>query len=553
MKINIIGGGPAGLYSAVLLKLQNPNAEIHVFERNSRDSTFGFGIVLSSETLGKLATADHVSAAAINVAFTYWDDLYVDFKGETLRSVGHGFSGLERLTLLQILGDRAEHLGVLCHWNSNLADLDTLCAADLVIAGDGVNSGVREKFASHFRPSVEMCKNRFVWLGCEKPLPGFTFMFKENEHGVWIVHAYQFKKGRSTFVVETTPETFARSGLAEQDEAATASYVQALFKDELKGNNILTNRSNWRQFPKVHCEHWYHENIVLIGDAAHTAHFSIGSGTKLALEDAISLAHSLKDGWNNVPAALAKYERDRRPRSERIQVAATISLEWFENIQRHWHLPPLQFNFSLLTRSNQISYEKLKIRDAAFVEAVNKSIVGNESDCAEPASVGLNVGKIKLPNRIMAFDVTAEASIGLFLISAVHGGCNVELMRHELPCNPADQQWPVLLAAAVTKTRQQVADSAEIGLRLPSTVAIETAVALVRAAKFTGCALVHIIHRPNFHPALEPLILCEILRGETGLPVLLSGVLETRDAINTAIAAGRVDLATLADHALIKV
>ena len=541
MKINIVGGGPAGLYSAILLKLQNPDAEIHVFERNSRDSTFGFGIVLSSQTLDNLANEDPVSAATIRSAFTYWDDLYVEYKGETQRSIGHGFSGLERLTLLQILSARAEQLGVSCHWSANIIDIESLRAADLVIVGDGVNSAVREKFESHFKPSVEMCKNRFVWLGSDKPLPGFTFMFKENEHGIWIVHAYQFKKGLSTFVVETTPEAFARSGLTVEDEQATANYIQALFKDELGEHRILTNRSHWRQFPKVHCEHWHFENMVLIGDAAHTAHFSIGSGTKLALEDAISLVQSLESGWGNVPNALTAYEHDRRPRSQSIQRAATISLEWFENIERHWHLPPLQFNFSLLTRSNQISYEKLKIRDPAFVEALNKSIVGNESDGTEPASAKLKIGNIELPNRFVEIAEMAETSVGLFSISVVGGKGKIDELPNELQGGPSKPQW----SATIAKARQLAADTVEIGLRLPSDFTVEKSLEVVRVAKSSGCALIHIAHSSKLRPSLDPLILCEILRCAAELPILFSGVLDTRDKVNTAIAAGRIDLAAL--------
>ena len=370
-------------------------------------------------------------------------------------------------------------------------------------------------------------------------------MFKENEHGVWIVHAYQFKQGCSTFVLETTPEAFARSGLTVQDEQATVAYVQKLFNQELKGYKVLTNRSHWRRFPKVHCAHWHHENIVLIGDAAHTAHFSIGSGTKLALEDAMSLAQSLANGWHNVPAALATYERDRRPRSERIQAAAVISLEWFENIQRHWHLPPLQFNFSLLTRSNQITYDNMKLRDASFVTAVTNSLADSHDVVVEPALASLQLGKIILPHRMVELNDDADASMGLFLISAVGDKCIASSVAGELPGDSLLPQRIAELQTAISNVRQYVGENVEIGLRLASTVAADEAIAFVRAAQSVGCAVVHIVHDSDTGLSLEPLILCETLRGETGIAVLLSGLLESRDAGNTAIASGRVDLVAL--------
>ncbi len=517
MKISILGGGPAGLYSAILVKLQEPSADVSVFERNDRNSTFGFGIVLSAETLKKLDAADPVSGAAIRQSFAYWDDLYVQFKGESIKSSGHGYSGLERLTLLKILAARADELGVQIHWNHDVSDFEKLLDADLVVASDGINSVLRNHHKDHFKPSVTLQKNHFVWLGTDKPLPGFTFMFRENEHGIWIVHAYEYKPGHSTFVVETTPETFERSGLAVTDEVATADYIKSVFHEELEGHNILTNRSHWRQFPVVHCEKWHHQNVVLIGDAAHTAHFSIGSGTKLALEDAMSLAQNITGKSPDIPQALKTYEEERRPRAKRIQAAAKVSLDWFENIERHLMLPPLEFSFSLLTRSKEISFDNLRRRDAKFVARVTSSLSGSENDEREPIDTPITVGPIALRQRVVALPKQSiDSARPYFAIAATDQGISVSGEDYSVP--PIGRLF---------------------GFQVKAGEDNEETIARASRAKDQGACLIHLTTEENKG---DPFVLAEHVRSTTLLPVLLSGAQFTRDEMNTALAAGRVDI-----------
>ena len=380
MRIDVIGGGAAGLYSAILLKKSFPAATIQVVERNRPDDTFGFGIVLSDETLGNLRDADEPTHREIAANFAYWDDIYVQYKGQVLKSSGHGFSGIRRLTLLQILQRRADQLGIDVRYETEDAGVHAHRGADLVVAADGINSAVREGWKEQFGPSVDLRSNRFVWLGAKMDLPGFYYSFREGVGGIWNMHAYQYTPGESTIVVETTNEAFLASGLGIQDEAATVQLVEKIFADDLNGARVLANRSFWRQFPTIDCRTWRYRDgdtpFVLMGDAAHTAHFTIGSGTKLALEDAIALnkamvAH-LRGGGParaaQVDAALTAYEAERRDEVGRIQHSANVSLVWFENVRRFWHMSPTQFHVSLLTRSKQITYENLRLRDAEVVK-----------------------------------------------------------------------------------------------------------------------------------------------------------------------------------------
>lgn len=381
MRVDVIGGGPAGLYSAILLKKSFPDSTIKVLERNGPDDTFGFGIVLSDETLGNLQRADQPSHDKIAASFAYWDDIYVQYKDKVLKSSGHGFSGLERLTLLKILQERASELGVDISYNADVTNLESHTGADLIVASDGLNSGVRQTHESYFKPSIELRSNRFVWLGADWKLPGFFYSFREHGGHIWNMHAYQYKAGSSTIIIETTDESFLASGLGVEDEQQTAALISKIFAGDLKGAKVLTNRSYWRQFPTVNCKNWCHQhgssNIVLLGDAAHTAHFSIGSGTKLALEDAIALndaivARAQKKGasvLSEMPAALRDYQSQRRDEASRIQHAANVSLVWFENVRRFWHMSPTQFNASILTRSKQITYDNLALRDAELVSS----------------------------------------------------------------------------------------------------------------------------------------------------------------------------------------
>ncbi|MCZ7566724.1 MAG: bifunctional salicylyl-CoA 5-hydroxylase/oxidoreductase [Burkholderiales bacterium] len=372
MKVNVIGGGPAGLYYAILHKKSFPDAEVTVYERNRADDTFGFGIVLSDETLGNLKAADEPTYRDIAASFAYWDDIYVHYKGTTIKSSGHGFSGLKRLSLLEILQRRAAGLGIAVHYQADVAAIDPYLNADLVVAADGINSVIRENWKEHFRPTVELRPNKFVWLGARATLPGFTYGFRENEHGIWNLHAYMFTQGECTVIVETTSEAFERAGLGVQDERATVAYARKLFADEFRGADFQTNRSYWRNFPAVRCERWSHENVVLLGDAAHSAHWSIGSGTKLALEDAIALHHAVTRHRKSTKAALRAYEEERHAEADRIQHSANTSLVFFENVHRFWHMEPVQFNFALMSRAKAVTYENLRLRDASVVAELDR-------------------------------------------------------------------------------------------------------------------------------------------------------------------------------------
>jgi anthraniloyl-CoA monooxygenase len=371
MRIVCIGGGPAGLYLGILLKLQDARHEVKILERNRHDDTFGFGVVFSDATMDNLARADPESHRAITSSFWHWDEIDTFFRGERLRSTGHGFAGMSRMSLLLVLQRRARELGVELVYECETRDVDALAReADLLVGADGVVSTVRAHYAAELGPAIDTRPNRFVWLGTTFPFEAFTFYFKESRHGLFRVHAYRYEEERSTFIVECTEETFQKTGLDPNDEAATRAYCEALFAEELAGHELLLNRSIWRQFPTVTNARWHHGNVVLIGDAAHTAHFSVGSGTKLALEDSIALAEALR-ATPDIGAALTAYEAARRGPVESLQRAAEASLAWFEDTERYLELAPIQFAFSLLTRSLRVTHENLRLRDPAYVASID--------------------------------------------------------------------------------------------------------------------------------------------------------------------------------------
>jgi anthraniloyl-CoA monooxygenase len=375
MRIAIVGGGPAGLYFAISMKLRDARHDVTVFERNRPDDTFGWGVVLSEETLQNLAANDPVSAEAIRAHFAYWDDVAVVHRGTRTVSTGHGFCGIGRRQLLLLLQARARELGVELRFESEVADVAALATDhDLVVAADGLNSRIRETFADTFRPDVQLYANKFVWLGTHQTFDdAFTFIFEPTEHGWMWAHAYQFEPDTATFIVECSAETWARAGFGDMSREQSIAACEKVFAVHLGGHPLMSNAghlrgSAWISFPRVLCETWRRGNVVLMGDAAASAHFSIGSGTKLALESAVALADELHaDG--PLDDALVRYEEARRIEVLRLQSAARNSAEWFEEIERYLDLDPVQFTYSLLTRSQRISHENLRLRDHAWLGA----------------------------------------------------------------------------------------------------------------------------------------------------------------------------------------
>ncbi|MEX0691306.1 MAG: bifunctional salicylyl-CoA 5-hydroxylase/oxidoreductase [Gemmatimonadales bacterium] len=405
MKIMIVGAGPAGLTFAALMKSADPSHQITVLERNRLDDTFGFGVVLSDATQYGIADAAPGIHQDILERSVHWDDIDIHYRGERLRSTGHGFSGLARATLLEILTEHCQALGVEVRFQQEVDDPAKLATAcDLLVGADGLTSVVRERWKDAFAPTIDLRPNRFVWLGTTRPFEAFTFDFRRDAHGgLWRLHAYQYAPGHSTFILEATEATWQAAGLAIDDEDATIAFAEGLFADLLGGHRLLKNRSLWRQFPTVRCARWHHENVVLMGDAVHTAHFSVGSGTKLAMEDAIALAAVLGRG-----GSLAEYEAERRPTVESLQRAAQASLEWFEGVERYYdRLDPIQFAFTLLTRSLRISHENLRVRDPEFVDRVNAFIASarprtNASTSVPPPMfTPFRLRDLELPNRVV--------------------------------------------------------------------------------------------------------------------------------------------------------
>ncbi len=384
MRIVCIGGGPAGLYFALLMKKQNPAHQVTVLERNRPDDTFGWGVVFSDQTLGNLEKADYPTYLQVSRAFHHWDDIEVHFKGRTICSSGHGFIGIGRQRLLNILQDRCRELGVHLVFQTEVADDEAIAReyrADLVIAADGINSRIRKKYEPTYQPDIELRKCRFVWLGTHQPFPAFTFAFEKTEWGWFQAHAYQFDEHTSTFIVETPEEVWQKAGLGQMSQEEGIAFCERLFAKYLGGHKLMSNAAHlrgsaiWIKFPRVVCQRWVHWNgkvpVVLMGDAAHTAHFSIGSGTKLALEDAIELARTferLGDTPDKLEEVLETYQEVRQIEVLKLQNAARNSTEWFENVERYSHFEAEQFAYSLLTRSQRISHENLRLRDRKYLE-----------------------------------------------------------------------------------------------------------------------------------------------------------------------------------------
>jgi len=373
MRIMIVGGGPAGLYFAILMKKHNPRHEIVVFERDGPDDTFGWGIVFSDRTFSYLRDSDEPSYRAIVDSCETWDNVEVVHRGQTVTIRGNKFAGVGRLRFLKALHQRSASLGVDLRFHTNVEDLGQASSYDLVVGADGARSLVRQTFEANFEPTIDWRRNRYIWLGTPRRFEALTLTFREDDAGLFAAHSYRFSPSSSTFIVECGEETWNRAGFDSRSEEETCSYLERVFREDLRGQPLLTNNFvRWLRFALVTNRRWSHGNVILLGDALRTAHFSIGSGTKLALEDAIALAGSFKR-HEEVDAALRDFEATRRPQVEKVQAAAHQSLVWFEQMKKYSFLDPLPFAFALMTRSGRIDLEKLRRRDPEFVAACERA------------------------------------------------------------------------------------------------------------------------------------------------------------------------------------
>lgn len=412
MRIAVMGGGPGGLYFAALTAALDPSHEITVWERNAADDTFGFGVVFSDETLGGIENADPAIFAQMQQDFARWDDIDVHVKGQVLTSGGHGFAAMSRRRLLEILQRRCRELGVRLHFRTEAPDVADLAADhDLVIACDGLNSIVRNRYAATFGPSLDVRDCKYMWLGTDLVFDAFKFFIRETPYGVMQIHGYPFDATGSTFIVEMTEQVWRTAGFdgfaaqpfapGESDEKSI-TLIRELFADVLQGHEVMANNSKWISFTTVRNRTWRHGNIVILGDAAHTAHFSIGSGTKLAMEDALSLAACLHE-HPDLDTALAAYEQERQPVVASTQRAAQASLEWFENLAQYLDQDPLQFAFNIMTRSRRVTYDNLRVRDPEFVDRIDGWFAQQQGaeDVRPPMFQPFRIGGLELANRVV--------------------------------------------------------------------------------------------------------------------------------------------------------
>ena len=412
--IVVIGGGPAGLYFAIQQKLRHPGHRLRVFERNARGNTFGWGVVFSEGTLQNLQAADPASYEQITDAFAYWDDLKAVYRGETIRSGGHGYCGVARRELLDILADRADQLGVEIEWDCRVGGVDQFPDADLIVAADGINSDIRQANRQAFQPDIDRRPNKFVWYGTRRDFDAFTFLFEETQHGWFTAHCYQFNDDNSTFIVECTEETWHEAGLDELSKADSVAFCEELFGEHLGGHDLETNNPHvtgpeaWRNFPRVHTDNWSFDNVVLLGDAAWTLHFSIGSGTKMAMESSIALADAL-DEHDDLEAAFEAFEEHQRVEYLRLGSAARHSCEWFEDLELKTDLEPEQFYYSLVTRSQRVWHEDLRLRDPDwlagyerwFSEKETGEVQEEDGDPVPPMFLPYRLREMELANRVV--------------------------------------------------------------------------------------------------------------------------------------------------------
>ncbi len=406
MRVAVVGGGPAGLYFSLLFKKVFGDGDVVVIERNPAEATYGWGVVFSDRTLSSFREADLATYEQIIDWFIIWDAIDVCYRDQVVRCGGQVFSGISRRYLLGLLQARCTELGVRLDFEREITDLDELRDFDLIVGADGVRSVVRAAYEDRFRPRLSLGSSRYIWFGTTRAFDSFTFVFRDNDHGFFQAHAYPFDGSMSTFIVECDEETWRRAGLEAADEKASIDYCERLFERELRGHRLQSNNSKWINFVNLKNASWHHENVVLVGDAAHTAHFSIGSGTKLAMEDAIALANALR-GTGDVKPALVEYELERKPRVERFQEAARQSQTYFENTRLYRHMEPPQFAFHLLSRSGRIDYDDLRLRDRHFVGSLDRWFVervrGDGAGLAlapPPAFAPATLGGLELANRV---------------------------------------------------------------------------------------------------------------------------------------------------------
>lgn len=485
MRISVIGAGPAGLYLAILLKASEPSIQITVFERNRPDATFGWGVVFSEETLGTLRESDEASYTDISESFAKWDAIEIYHGSELIRSRGHAFSAISRQVLLSILQTRCLDLGVDLRFETEVDDPAEIAeSCDLLVAGDGINSVTRSRYQEWLKPSFEPHGTRFAWFGADLAFDAFTFIFSETDHGLFQVHAYPFDATTSTFIVECSEETWKNARLDTVSETEAMAYCESLFAPQLNGHRLLSNRSVWTKFVTLSNQSWHHRNVVLVGDAAHTAHFTIGSGTKLAMEDSIALADAL-GRHTDIPAALVDYELQRQPMVERFQEAALKSAHYFENVPRYADFDPLQFSFNLLTRSGRIGYTNLTLRDHNFIRALDGwfARTGDSSQDTAPIApppmfTSHTAGSLVLENRVVKAPIAegtqngapsktdrarllaaARSGAGLVLTDsvAVSSEGRISPVSQTIEAGDTEDVWAEICNAIHTQSRAQIA------------------------------------------------------------------------------------------------
>lgn len=414
MKISVIGGGPGGLYFALLTKKAKPDWDVEIFEQNRPDDTFGFGVVFSDDTLDEFLSRDPESYELIRDEFAYWDDIIIRYKGEEVKCTGNGFAGCSRLNLLKVLQKRCEVLGVKINFEHRI-DVENLeedfADSDIILASDGIGSAIREHYKEYFNPSIVQKTNRFTWMGSTRKVEDFTYFFKDSKHGPICAHTYQYEENMSTWVFEMSDECWQKWNFEEFNEQGSADKLEEIFADELEGHNLIINRSMWRQFPRIYCNNWYHKNIVILGDAKASAHFSIGSGSKLAMECAIALSDAVVEkGETSVEDAFKQYVSERETPVQILQHNADVSLAWFEHMDRSWDMDLMQFASVVMCRSKSITYDNLLLRDADFVKKMDdewyeryyrESGYDYRESRPTPMFTKYKLGQMELRNRVV--------------------------------------------------------------------------------------------------------------------------------------------------------